>query len=186
MGLTRLDCVQSSGLLFLGCQPLSCLRAFVHTVPSIWTSYSFFFTSWTPAYASHLCSNITSSDPQASLGPATMCPEVTFWFFFYLALISLYACVLSYFSRVWLFAALWTVARQPPLSMGFSRQENWSGLPCPPAVDLPRPGIEPVSLMFPALAGRFFTTRTTWEVHWSAHDDVSLGAFISPVFLSLD
>ena len=81
MGLTRLDCVQSSGLLFLGCQPLSCLRAFVHTVPSIWTSYSFFFTSWTPAYASHLCSNITSSDPQASLGPATMCPEVTFWFF---------------------------------------------------------------------------------------------------------
>ena len=40
-----------------------------------------FFTSWTPAYASHLCLNITSSDPKASLGPATMCPEVTFWFF---------------------------------------------------------------------------------------------------------
>ena len=81
MGLIRLGLVQSSGLLFLGCQPLSCLRAFAQTFPSVWTTYSFFLTSWTPAYASHLCSNITSSDPKASLGPATMCHEVTFWFF---------------------------------------------------------------------------------------------------------
>ena len=48
----------------------------------------------------------------------------------------------------------WTVARQAPLSMGFSREEYQSGLSCPPPVDLPDPGIEPVS---PALAGRFFT-----------------------------
>ena len=43
----------------------------------------------------------------------------------------------------------------PPGSMGFSRQEYWSGLPCPPPRDLPDPGIEPTSLMPPALAGRF-------------------------------
>ena len=54
-------------------------------------------------------------------------------------------------------------ALQAPLSMGFSRQEYWSGLPCPPPGGLPHPGIEPVSLMSPELAGRFFTTSTTWE-----------------------
>ena len=46
---------------------------------------------------------------------------------------------------------------------GTSRQEYWSGLPCPPPGDLPDPGIERVSLMSPALAGRFFTTSATWE-----------------------
>ena len=51
-------------------------------------------------------------------------------------------CVLSHFSRVQLFVTLWTVALQAPLSMGFSRQEYWSGLPCPPPGDLPDPGIE--------------------------------------------
>ena len=55
----------------------------------------------------------------------------------------------------------WIVARQAPLSMGFSRQENWSGLPCPPPGDLPDPGIKPVSLMSPALAGGFFTNSAT-------------------------
>ena len=43
-----------------------------------------------------------------------------------------YVCVLSRFSRAWLLVILWTVAHQAPLSMGFSRQEYWSGLPCPP------------------------------------------------------
>ena len=46
---------------------------------------------------------------------------------------------------------LWTVAHQAPLSMGFSRQECWSGLPCPPPGDLPEPGIELASLASPAL-----------------------------------
>ena len=55
------------------------------------------------------------------------------------------ACVLSHFIRVWLFVTLWTVARQAPLSMGLSRQEYWSGLPCPPPGDLPNPGIKPGS-----------------------------------------
>ena len=62
-----------------------------------------------------------------------------------------------------LFVTLWTVARQAPLSMGFSSQEYWSGLPFPTLVDLPNPGIEPMSLMSPVLAVRFFTTSTTWE-----------------------
>ena len=56
-----------------------------------------------------------------------------------------------------------TVAHQAPLSMGLSKQEYWSRLPCPPPGDLPNPGIEPVSLTFPALEGKFFTASTTWE-----------------------
>ena len=62
------------------------------------------------------------------------------------------------FSRVQLFATPWTVAHQAPLSMGFSRQVNWSGLPCPPAGDLTDPGVEPASLASSALARGFFTT----------------------------
>ena len=56
-----------------------------------------------------------------------------------------------------------TVACQIPLSVGFSRQEYWSELPCPPPRDPPDLGIEPSSLMSPALAGGFFTTSATWE-----------------------
>ena len=60
-------------------------------------------------------------------------------------------------------ATLWTVALQAPLSMRFSRQEYWSGLPFPPPGDLLTPGIEPVSLKPPALAVGFFTTSATLE-----------------------
>ena len=69
-------------------------------------------------------------------------------------------------SRVQLFVTPWTVALQAPLSMGFSRQEYWNGLPCPPPEDLPDPGIEPESLASPALAGGFLTTSATWEAQW--------------------
>ena len=62
-----------------------------------------------------------------------------------------HACVLSHFSRVQLFAALQTAAHQAPLSMGFSRQEYWSGSPCLPPSDLPNPGIEPTSSTSTAL-----------------------------------
>ena len=71
-------------------------------------------------------------------------------------------CVQS-LSCVRLFVTLWSVAQQAPLSKGLSRQEYWSGLPCPPPRDLPDPGVEPASLMSPALAGRFFISSTTWE-----------------------
>ena len=80
------------------------------------------------------------SRPQVYTEPLTLC------------------CGPSRFSCVRLFATLWTVALHVPLSMGFSRQEYWSGLPCPPPGDLPDPGTEPVSLLSPALAGKFFTT----------------------------
>ena len=75
------------------------------------------------------------------------------------------ACVLSCFSHVCLYATSWTVARQAPLSMGFSRQEYWSELACPPPGDLPDLEIEPKSLPSLALAGGFFTTIATWEAH---------------------
>ena len=54
--------------------------------------------------------------------------------------------------------------------MGFLRQEYWGGLPCPPPGDLPKPGIEPMSLMSPALAGKFFTTSATQEAQWKKGD----------------
>ena len=77
----------------------------------------------------------------------------------------MHACVLCCFGRVWLFATLWTTPCQAPLSMGFTRQEYWSGLPFPSPGDLPDPGLEPASLTSPALAGGFFTTRAMWEAH---------------------
>ena len=57
----------------------------------------------------------------------------------------------------------WTGACQIPLSMEFSMQEYWNSLPFPTTGDLPSPGIEPASLVCPALAGRYVTTSTTWE-----------------------
>ena len=67
------------------------------------------------------------------------------------------------FSHVRLFATPGTAAFQAPASMGFFRQEYWSGLLWPPPGHLPNPEIEPTSLTSPALADRFFTTSTTWE-----------------------
>ena len=71
-------------------------------------------------------------------------------------------------SHVWLFVTPWTVAHWTPLSMGFSRQEYWSGLPFPSPGDLPDPGIELESLTSPALEGRFFTTE---PLGTSQHED---------------
>ena len=75
-------------------------------------------------------------------------------------------CLWGCFSCVWLFVTLWTIVHEAPLFMGFSRQEHWSGLPCPSPGDLPDLGIEPASLLsLPslALAGAFFTT---WRRQW--------------------
>ena len=68
-------------------------------------------------------------------------------------------CMLSRFSHVPLCATAWTVAHQAPLSMGFSKQEHWSMLPCPISGDLPNPGIESESAASPVLADRLFTTE---------------------------
>ena len=69
-------------------------------------------------------------------------------------------CMLSH---VQVFVTPWTVARQALLSMGFPRQEYWSGLICPPPGNPADQGTEPASLMSPTLAGRFFTTSATEE-----------------------
>ena len=66
-------------------------------------------------------------------------------------------CCCAVLSRVQLFVTLWTVARQAPLSMGFSRQEYWRGLPSPSPRGFPNPGIKPTSLVPSALASGFFT-----------------------------
>ena len=69
--------------------------------------------------------------------------------------------------------------------MGFSRKECWNGLPCPPPGDLPSPRIKPTSLMSPALADRFFTTRTTWDApcnRFFSHSFVS-NSFATPARL---
>ena len=71
--------------------------------------------------------------------------------------------MLSHFSQVQFLPTLRTVAHQPSLSMGFCRQEYWSGLSCPPPGDLPDRGIKPTSLASLALADGFFTTSATWE-----------------------
>ena len=63
-------------------------------------------------------------------------------------------------SCVQLFVNPWTVGCHAPLSMEFSRQEDWSGLPFPTPGDLTDPGIKPTSLASPALAGRFLTTES--------------------------
>ena len=73
-------------------------------------------------------------------------------------------CVLlSCLSHIRVVATAWTVAHQAPLSMRFSSQDYWTGLPCPPPGDLPHPGIEPMSLISPALSSSLFPTSTTWK-----------------------
>ena len=80
--------------------------------------------------------------------------------------------MLHCFSYAGFFVTSWTEARQAPLSMGFSRQEYWSGLLCPPPGDLPNSGIEFKSISSPALAGRFFTTSASSMsllLFWNSH-----------------
>ena len=73
----------------------------------------------------------------------------------------MHTCKISHFSHVLLFGAQYTIAHKAPLSMKLSRQEYWSGLPCPSSGDFPDRSIKPVFPMFPALAVRFFTTSPT-------------------------
>ena len=73
------------------------------------------------------------------------------------------ACGLSHFSHVQLFAMLWTVTHRDPLSMGILQARILEWVAIPPPGDLPDPGIEPVSPVSPAFAGRFFTTSATWK-----------------------
>ena len=75
----------------------------------------------------------------------------------------MHGCVLSHFSRVWLFATLWTVAHQAPLSMGFFWQEYWSGLSCSSPGDLPNPGIELTFLSLMQWTWTWANIRSWWR-----------------------
>ena len=90
--------------------------------------------------------------------------------------------MLSRFSGVQPFMRLWTVACQAALSIGFSRQEYWSGLPCPPPGDLPEPGIKPASLVSPALAGRFFTTEPPGKLQYHCWATITPNTKLSQLF----
>ena len=88
---------------------------------------------------------------QTSVPHLKICAVGMPWWGWWLVLPCVCVCLLSRCSRVRLVVTPWTVAHQAPLSMGFSRQEYWSGLPCPPPGDLPAPGIEPVPPASPAV-----------------------------------
>ena len=106
--------------------------------------------------AQFLQKNIPSSPTRIQVKESPTCQVGRGW--------KSYTCVcVKSLSHVQLFVTLWTVAHQAPLSIGFFRQEYWSGLPWPPPGDLPNPGIEPTSPVALALAGRFFTTSAIWE-----------------------
>ena len=147
------------------------------------TSGHYFSGSWSkqPGREHHtLAVSDCHCAPQAQLLNTQVFVFLPMLFFFICAC----ACMLSRFSHVWLSAILWVVARQAPLSKGFSRQVYWSWLLCSPPGDLPNRGIEPESLMSPAaLAGGFFTTSATWEVRFSLyiHKEIQF----LPVFLKI-
>ena len=116
--LSRLNCILTSAVKPLCPSPLVSMKASVND----------YNNSWMPVWA-RPCDELLQVIP-------LKCPSLSLRYC---------ACMLSRFSHVQLFATPWTVACQAPLSMGFSRQENWIGLPCPPPGDLPDPVIEPTS-----------------------------------------
>ena len=104
-----------------------------------------------PVHTSLLNISFLLEDCSSSFDISALMPKVT---------LKLCVCA-QLLSRVWLFVTPWTVARQGPLSMGFSRQEYWSGLPFPPPGDLPEPRIKPISRASPTVAGGVFSTSGT-------------------------
>ena len=90
-------------------------------------------------------------------------------------------CLLSCFSCVRLFMTPWGVACQASLSLGLSRQEYWSGLPCPPPGELPNLETEPMSLTVSCI-GRWvlYTTRATWEAHYLGYLESKSSENIEP------
>ena len=84
-------------------------------------------------------------------------------------------CVCESLSHVQLFVTPWTVARQAPLSMGFSRREHWNGLPCPPPGESSQPRDQTCVSYVSCLGRRIFPTHTTWEALGAIyHIEISL------------
>jgi len=136
---------------------------------------------------------------KATIPPLSSYPTLPAQFYIHCrsfpTLLRTHECAPSHFSHVRLFVTPWTVAGQAPVSMGFSRQEHWGELPCPPPGGLPDLGTEPASLASPALAGRFFTASATWEAtvrtghgttDWcQIGKGVHQGCILSPCFFNL-
>ena len=108
--------------------------------------------------------NTTSSAKFIYRGPIAVLRKTFSTTFFKVILLLL---LLSRFSLVQLFVIPWTIAHQAPLSMGFPKQEYWSGLPFPSPEDFPDPGIKLMSLVSLVLAGGFFTTEPPEKSKWS-------------------
>ena len=164
MNQTHFTLGQSSNMLRRAKPPFASLAVscHAHAVFSAWFQISNHFLLYMTKHEMYQWSEVP-------LRPTRQFPwglhlEALEKFAWEIVLLSLSACVPSHFSHVWLGATLETVARQAPLSMGFSRQEYCSGVLCPPPGDLPDPGIKFTSLVSSAFGGRFFTTRATWEV----------------------
>ena len=90
---------------------------------------------------------------------------------------------LCHFIQVQIFVTIWTLACQAPVYMGFSRQEYWSGLPCPPPGNLPDPSIELRSPMSSALAGGLFTTSSSWEAKGTLPPRIQCAQFVLTISL---
>ena len=103
----------------------------------------------TPTSIQHLRSTVSLVSIEAGWGNLHFCP--------YSAVVR--GVCAQRLSRVWLFVIPWIITHQAPLSMGFFRQEYWSGVPFPPPRDHPILGIKPTSPVSPALAGWFFNTE---------------------------
>ena len=127
------------------------------TFDSIWVNFHIFYEVGIPFHSFAHDYLI----PEALVENTILSP-----FNFLNTLVKNHVSVLSHFSRTQFCATLQSVVHQTPLSMGFSKQEYWSSLPCPPPGDLLDPGIKPASLVSPARAGEFFTNSATWEVPW--------------------
>ena len=118
---------------------------------------------------------INSKTNQQNLVAADLCFALYLCFAllcFALLMLCFDYALLSSFSHVQLFTDLWTVVCQTLLSMGFLRQEYWSGSPCPSPGDFPNPGIQPMFLISPALIDGFFTTSITWDAPFDLADAV--------------
>ena len=126
LGTSRSECTHSAGQVG-GSEPLGWIQ--VHSWGQRWPR-AWWWVFILTLYAEQCL--ITSSSKEAKL-LGLRAPQRA------------QVCALSHFSCVRLFAILWTIVGQAPLSMGFSRQEYWGGLPCPPPGDLPNPRIEPAS-----------------------------------------
>ena len=119
-----------------------------------------------------------------SQGYLIIWPLMSSWLHYWLEgyIIVLYCTTLSY---IWLFVTPWTLAHQVLLSIKFSRQVYWSGLPFPTPGDFPNPQIKPLSLLSSSLAGRFFTTVPSGKPHKRVWTKVNEGLVEGAIFHEL-